>query len=204
MRKLGLVATVPLLTVWVTERPATGSPVVVPVSVSVAEVVVVDVVVSVSPVVDVVESVVVGATVVVGASVVDESVEVTGLVVVGVSVVGGDVGESVDVGASVVGAVDPSVPLMESVPAVVSSAHPAASDAAHTSPNTAPHLRASAVRRMLTPSPKSDVYNERRRSVRAPRRDDRNPRYHDWPRSDKTTLSREAGASAAARRDAWG
>jgi hypothetical protein len=129
MRKLGLVATVPLLTVWVIERPTTSVPVVESVSVSGA-VVVVAVVVSVSPVVVVVESVVVGATVVVGGSVV--------------------VVESVDVGGSDVGFVVPSVPLMERVPAVVSSAHPAASVAAHTSPNTASNRRVGAVRYMLT------------------------------------------------------
>jgi hypothetical protein len=141
MRKLGLVATVPLLTVWVIERPTTSVPVVESVSVSGA-VVVVAVVVSVSPVVVVVESVVVGATVVVGGSVVVvESVDVTGSVVVG---------ESVDVGGSDVGFVVPSVPLMERVPAVVSSAHPAASVAAHTSPNTASNRRVGAVRYMLT------------------------------------------------------
>jgi hypothetical protein len=147
MRKLGLEATVPLLTVWVIERPAIGSHVVESVSV----VVVVDV--SVSPVVVVVvESVDVGATVVVGSSVVDESVDVTGWVVVGVSVVGGDVGESVIDDGLVVSVVSPSVPPMDRVPAVVSSAHPlAASDAAHTSPKTAPHRREGAVRPMLTP-----------------------------------------------------
>ncbi|MCY1056879.1 hypothetical protein [Nannocystis sp. SCPEA4] len=79
--------------------------------------------------------------------------DVTGLVVVGVSVVGGDVGESV-VGDGPVSVVSLSLPPMESVPAVVSSAQPfAAKVAAYTKANTAPHLRERAVRRMFTPDP---------------------------------------------------
>ncbi|MDC0671492.1 hypothetical protein [Nannocystis radixulma] len=83
-----------------------------------------------------------------------ESVDVTELVVVGVSVVGGDVGESVVGDGPAVSVVSLSLPPMDSVPAVVSSAQPfAAKVAAHTKPNTAPHLRKRAVWRMFTPDP---------------------------------------------------
>jgi len=147
MRKLGLVATVPLFTISLTDLPITSVPVSVPVSVSVlvsvsVSALVVSVVDPVVAVIGPVESgsVVVGAVVVViGGAVVVPSV-VIGSVVVGFVVVGG--------GSSVVEAPDVPVPESVSVPVTRSSPHAL---------SNAPTVTTSAQRCVARPIPPSAI-----------------------------------------------
>lgn len=134
MRKLGLVATVPLFTVWVIERPTISLPVVESVVVVVVDVVSVVVVVVVASV----GSVVVGSTPVVVVVEVESSEVPEFEVVGGLVVVGPVVGGSVVDGEPVVGPVEPSEALAETEVMAVESLHAPSASAVNT-PSNARH-----------------------------------------------------------------